>query len=127
MLQHPARSRPQEPDGRIVTFNAETGKLQPKLRRPRQDIQRQSKHHIAAPGALLMLLFGLGTLPAMLAASLGAARVQAVLSRRGLQQLIGVFLLTAGAWTLVVTWMHGDHTAHGAGAAGQGSHHQQAH
>ena len=59
--------------------------------------------------ALLMLLFGLGTLPAMLTTSFGAARVQALLRRRGLKILIAVLLIASGLWTLQLTWRHGGH------------------
>ncbi len=50
----------------------------------------------AATSALMMLLFGLGTLPAMLATSLGAQRLQAFLRRRGLKQVIAVLLIARG-------------------------------
>jgi uncharacterized protein len=65
-----------------------------------------------------MLLFGLGTLPAMLSTSLGAWRLQAILRRRELKQVIAVLLIIAGAWTLYITAAHGNHGAH-MGHAGQ--------
>jgi sulfite exporter TauE/SafE len=61
----------------------------------------------AADGALLMLLFGAGTLPAMLTTSFGAVGVQALLRRRGLKLLIALFLIASGAWSLAMTWQHG--------------------
>ena len=73
----------------------------------------------AYESALLMLFFGLGTLPAMLATSLGAQRLQDILRRQGLKTLIGVLLISAGAWTLYQTTAHAGHTA----AAGT-EHHQ---
>jgi len=66
----------------------------------------------AATSASMMLLFGLGTLPAMLATSLGAQRLQAFLRRRALKRVIAVLLLGAGAWTLYTTALHSGHAAH---------------
>jgi sulfite exporter TauE/SafE len=63
----------------------------------------------ALQGGLLMLCFGLGTLPAMLAGSLGAARLQAALRQRGLKLLIALLLVASGAWTLYITAAHGGH------------------
>ena len=67
----------------------------------------------AAASALMMLCFGLGTLPAMLATSLGADRLQGFLRRRGLKLVIAVLLLISGAWTLYQTAAHGNHAGHG--------------
>lgn len=66
----------------------------------------------AVTSALMMLLFGLGTLPAMVATSLGAQRGQLLLRRRGLKQVIGVLLIASGAWTLYITAAHSGHSAH---------------
>ena len=77
----------------------------------------------ARQSALLMLLFGVGTLPAMLATSLGAGRVQTLLQRRGLKQLIAVGLVAAGAWTLYLTWSHSAHLLTGPGMTESGQHH----
>lgn len=63
----------------------------------------------AARSGLLMFAFGLGTLPAMLSTSFGAAGVQALLRRRGLKILIAVFLIVSGVWSLMMTWNHGSH------------------
>lgn len=60
-------------------------------------------------GGLRMLFFGIGTLPAMLAVSLGAASLQTLLRRRGLKLTIAVSLIAAGAWTLYVTHSHSPH------------------
>jgi len=80
----------------------------------------------AADAALLMALFGLGTLPAMLAVSLGAGQVRALLGRRGLKVTIGALLVAAGAWTLYITTAHGAHLAPAAAPDAQdrhGAHH----
>ena len=59
--------------------------------------------------AALMFVFGLGTLPAMLATSLGAGRLQDLLRRRGLKLVIALLLIVSGAWTLYVTYSHAGH------------------
>ena len=61
-----------------------------------------------AASALMMFLFGLGTLPAMLATSLGADRLQAFLRRRGLKLLIALLLIVSGVWTLYFAAAHGN-------------------
>ncbi|MEH6567685.1 MAG: sulfite exporter TauE/SafE family protein [Halioglobus sp.] len=68
--------------------------------------------------AALMFLFGLGTLPAMLATSLGAKKIQGFLQRRGLKVVIAVLLIASGVWTLYMTYSHGGH-AHGAASIKQ--------
>jgi sulfite exporter TauE/SafE len=59
--------------------------------------------------AALMLCFGAGTLPAMLATSFGAENIQQFLRRRGLKILIALFLIVSGAWTLYMTYSHSGH------------------
>ncbi len=72
----------------------------------------------AASSALMMFLFGLGTLPAMLATSFGAQGLQGFLRRRGLKLLIALLLITSGAWTLYITALHGNHASHAGSGAG---------
>ena len=74
----------------------------------------------AGRSALLMFCFGLGTLPAMLATSLGASGVQAFLRKRGLKLVIGVLLIVAGAWTL---YQVSAHAGHASGSADAHHHH----
>jgi len=74
----------------------------------------------APTSALMMFLFGLGTLPAMLATSFGAQGLQAFLRRRGLKLVIALLLIASGAWTLYLTAAHGNHS--GSGAAMEHSH-----
>jgi sulfite exporter TauE/SafE len=71
----------------------------------------------ALQGGLMMLCFGLGTLPVMLAGSLGAARLQGALRQRGLILLIALLLMASGAWTVYQAAAHGAHFA----ATGAGS------
>ncbi|MFV8816256.1 sulfite exporter TauE/SafE family protein [Haliea sp. E17] len=63
----------------------------------------------AGTAALLMFCFGIGTLPAMLATSLGAQRLQTFLRRRQLRRLLGVLVIASGLWTLYVALAHGGH------------------
>jgi uncharacterized protein len=62
--------------------------------------------------ASLMFCFGLGTLPAMLAVSLGADKLQAFLRQRGLKLFIAVMLIASGLWTLYLVYAHGEHLQH---------------
>ncbi len=71
--------------------------------------------------ATMMLLFGIGTLPAMLTTSLGADRLQVFLRRRGLKIVIALLLIASGIWTLYMVIAHGSHATQGGGH----SHHQQ--
>jgi sulfite exporter TauE/SafE len=71
----------------------------------------------ASSSALIMLCFGLGTLPAMLATSFGAAGIQQFLRRRGLKVFIALFLIGSGIWTIYLTAVHSgghmpDHSKH---------------
>ncbi len=59
--------------------------------------------------ATLMFVFGLGTLPAMLAASFGAAKIQHFLKQRGLKLLIALLLITSGLWTIYIAYSHASH------------------
>jgi sulfite exporter TauE/SafE len=61
--------------------------------------------------ASMMLLFGVGTVPAMLATSFGALRLQALLRRRGFKLAIAALLIGAGAWTLFITAAHSGHAS----------------
>ena len=63
----------------------------------------------ALDSATMMLFFGLGTLPAMVATSFGADRLQAFLRHRGLKLLIALLLIASGLWTLYFAAAHGSH------------------
>ena len=62
-----------------------------------------------AGAALLMCLFGIGTLPAMVTTSLGADRLQQFLRSTSWRRVIGVLLICGGLWTLYITAQHADH------------------
>lgn len=66
----------------------------------------------SATSALMMLLFGLGTLPVMMTVSFGASGIQTVLSRRGLRTAIGLLLVVSGCWTLYAATTHSQHHQH---------------
>ena len=52
-------------------------------------------------GALTMLAFGAGTVPAMLATGLGAARLSNLIAGRGVRVAAGLLVIAAGALTLL--------------------------
>ncbi len=54
----------------------------------------------AMDSALLMLAFGIGTWPVLLATGLAAERLTAVLRKRGVRMLGGVTVILFGLWTL---------------------------
>jgi len=69
----------------------------------------------ALDSALLMLAFGIGTWPVLLATGLAAERLTALLRKRGVRMLGGVMVILFGLWTLPgphQQWLMG----HGAGA-----------
>ncbi|PLW68134.1 sulfite exporter TauE/SafE family protein [Pseudohalioglobus lutimaris] len=66
----------------------------------------------ALGSASLMFCFGLGTLPAMLAVSLGADKLQGFLRRRGLKLFIAAMLVLSGIWTIYLVTAHGEHLRH---------------
>lgn len=75
----------------------------------------------ASGAATMMLLFGLGTLPAMLATSFGARQFTDLLRRRGFKLAIAAPLVFAGVWTVYITYSHAGHI----GGSGQGHEHHQ--
>jgi sulfite exporter TauE/SafE len=73
----------------------------------------------SAPGsAVLMLLFGVGTLPAMLGTTLLGQRAERFLRNRHLKQVIGLTLTLAGLWTLLHTLMHWQGMVNGGSMSG---------
>jgi len=65
-----------------------------------------SAHANPVDSALLMLCFGIGTLPAMLTASLGANWVSKFLKERWVRQTIGASLCTWGTFNLLMLLRH---------------------
>ena len=74
----------------------------------------------AIDSAVLMTLFGAGTLPAMLGTTLLGQRASAFLSNPTVRQSMGVLLVVAGIWSIWLTASHLDHLLgpHGAMASG---------
>ncbi|MDN7123674.1 sulfite exporter TauE/SafE family protein [Pseudidiomarina terrestris] len=56
----------------------------------------------ASSGALYMLVFGLGTLPAMLAFGWFSGAIQSVLKAKGFRQAMGVVMILYGCWVAVI-------------------------
>ena len=81
----------------------------------------------ASYSAALMLCFGLGTIPAMLAVSLGADKLQGFLRRRGLKLFIGLMLIASGIWTIYLVAAHGEHLRHSAPTGGPADHSHMQH
>jgi sulfite exporter TauE/SafE len=67
-------------------------------------------------GAVTMLAFGAGTLPAMVGLTLGAATLGGVLRRPAARRTAGMLILAAAAWTIAVALVHpATHAMHGGG------------
>ena len=58
----------------------------------------------AASGAMTMLAFGLGTLPAMLGLTAAAPTLSAFLEDRTVRRVIGFALVVLAIWTVVMMW-----------------------
>jgi len=76
----------------------------------------------ALDSALLMLAFGLGTWPVLLATGLAAERLTTLLRKRGIRVIGGVMVILFGLWTMPgphQQWLmgHGGVSAHSAHSA----------
>ena len=81
----------------------------------------------ALHGAVFMLFFALGTLPAVALAGMGASRLAAGLQARGLRQATAALLALGGLWTLLAVPVvsslgHSNHASHTEGPAHADSH-----
>ncbi len=63
----------------------------------------------AGHGALIMLAFGVGTLPSMLSSTLLISQLSRVAARQGLRTLAGAMLILFGIWTAGVALQHHVH------------------
>ena len=61
----------------------------------------------ASEGALIMISFGLGTLPAMLVTGMGAARLAQVMRRKSARMGLGLLIVALGIATLAMPLMSG--------------------
>ncbi|MFT7561249.1 MAG: sulfite exporter TauE/SafE [Flavobacteriales bacterium] len=60
-------------------------------------------------GALVMLAFGLGTLPAIVLSGLAASQMQSFVRHRSIRQIAGIFLIIFGFWTGYIAIAHHGH------------------
>lgn len=67
--------------------------------------------------AAMMLVFGLGTAPAVLLGGTFATGLSSLLQRSAFKQLMGLILVLFGLWVLWSGWqhLHADHSSHGSG------------
>jgi sulfite exporter TauE/SafE len=63
----------------------------------------------APHGALLMLAFGAGTLPAMMSSTLLSAQLQRVLNLHGWRWMAGLLMTGFGIWTIMMALQHHGH------------------
>lgn len=79
-------------------------------------------------GALAMLAFGSGTLPAMVVGGYFSQKLKKILQKRLLRSLMGLLLILFGVWTLWIAVVphHGAHGANGAvDQVGEHHHHME--
>lgn len=77
----------------------------------------------AGYSALVMTVFGLGTLPALLVNSLFAERMAKWLQGASFRRLAGVSLMAFGGWTTYMALAHASHSGHHGGAHADHQHH----
>ncbi len=63
-------------------------------------------------GGLIMLAFGVGTLPAVVAGGWLFTSVRGPLTRRPWRWLLALAYIAFGVWTIGVAWRHGGHGGH---------------
>ncbi len=66
----------------------------------------------------VMLAFGLGTLPAVLASGVFAERIKQLMQLERLRVTMALLIMAFGVWTLWGTYQHTQHMDHGAGHQG---------
>lgn len=71
----------------------------------------------------IMLMFGVGTLPAMMAVGLLNQSLLQRLRQRGVRRLAGVLIIVMGLWTALTPWVHWGHASHPAAGTEQHQHH----
>ncbi|MGH8492597.1 MAG: sulfite exporter TauE/SafE family protein [Moraxellaceae bacterium] len=63
----------------------------------------------ATSSAMLMLSFGLGTLPTLLLTGTLAGRIRAWLQQQGIRRAAGIMVVLFGIWTASAAFMHASH------------------
>jgi sulfite exporter TauE/SafE len=76
---------------------------------------------------VLMLCFGIGTLPALTGVHLGAASLAALLKKRKAKRTLGMLLIASGIWTIYIAAGHADHAGHSGMTNGHSEHHSMHH
>lgn len=72
----------------------------------------------------IMLSFGLGTLPAVVASGLVAGALSQFLQQRGVRTLLALLIIAFGVWTLLAVVAHRGHGDHGAHQTAPHTHEQ---
>jgi len=73
----------------------------------------------------VMLAFGLGTLPVVMASGLFAERLKALIQKQQIRSVFGILIVVFGSWTLWGSLQHAghaDHTGHGMEHANHSGH-----
>ncbi len=76
-------------------------------------------------GALVMMAFGLGTLPLLLVTGVAAERVHQILRKSGVRLAMAVLVFIAGVWTIWGGLGHHGHHRHGGHSAEHGADHSE--
>lgn len=77
--------------------------------------------------ALLMLAFGLGTLPSMLVSGMAGKKVLAFLRQQKMRAIAAILMIALGLVTAVTPWQHLGHHQHGAAAEPETPMHEHHH
>lgn len=78
-------------------------------------------------GASFMACFGLGTLPALVAASGAGAQLQRLLAQRSARRSAGALMLVFGVWSMAGPWMPHPASMHGQSHSAEAEHAETLH
>jgi len=81
----------------------------------------------ALEGAISMLCFGLGTLPAVVTGGMLADGLKKLLAGRWFRAAMAILMLCFGLWTLFMAGAHGQHSAHAGHAPASEQHMEHEH
>lgn len=73
--------------------------------------------------AVIMVMFGVGTLPAMMTVGLLNQALLQRLRQRGVRRVAGALIIAMGLWTALTPWVHWGHASHQATDTEQHHHH----
>ena len=74
--------------------------------------QSASNEFVSLQAGLIMLAFGLGTLPAVLASGLFAEQIKQCLQSHATRSVFAVAVIFFGVWTIYGTLQHAEHSEH---------------